>query len=204
MMGVMLSAAGSLRWLRDAIAPDRDFEMLVAGAAEVSAGSEGLLFLPYLSGERTPYPDPNARGAFVGLTIGHDLRHMTRAVLEGVAFGLADGLELMRESGVPKPTSIRASGGGIRSSLWRQILSDVLDAEIATVSTDEGAAYGAALLASVGAGWFGTVEAATDSLVTVEPVAAPSDDVGMYQRAHSRYQALYPALKPSFDSAANG
>jgi xylulokinase len=204
MMGVMLSAAGSLRWLRDAVAPDRDFEVLVEAAAEVPAGSEGLLFLPYLSGERTPHPDPNARGAFVGLTIGHDLRHMTRAVLEGVAFGLADGLELMRESGVPKPTSIRASGGGIRSSLWRQILSDVLDTEIATVSTDEGAAYGAALLASVGAGWFGTVEMATDSLVKVEPAAVPSDDVGMYQRAHSRYQELYPALKPSFDSRTNG
>ena len=128
MMGVMLSAAGSLRWLRDAVAPGTTFDDLVEGAAEVPAGSDGLLFLPYLTGERTPHPDPLARGAFVGLTVRHDLRHLTRAVLEGVAFGLRDGLDLMIGAGVPSPTEIRASGGGIRSALWRQILADVLEA----------------------------------------------------------------------------
>ena len=122
-------------------------------------GSDGLLFLPYLSGERSPYPDPLARGAFVGLTLGHDRRHLTRAVLEGVAFGLRDGLDLMTAAGMPAPDQIRASGGGTASALWCQILADVLDAEIATVDTTEGAAYGAALLAAVGAGWFPTVEA---------------------------------------------
>ena len=100
MMGVMLSAAGSLRWLRDAVAPDRSFDELVAGAAEVPAGSDGLFFLPYLTGERTPHPDPLARGAFVGLTVRHDLRHLTRAVLEGVVFGLRDGLDLMIGAGM--------------------------------------------------------------------------------------------------------
>ena len=154
MMSVMLSAAGSLRWFRDALAPGVEFADLAASAAEVPAGSDGLFFLPYLSGERSPHPDPLARGAFVGLTLGHDRRHLTRAVLEGVAFGLRDGLDLMLAAGMPAPDQIRASGGGTASPLWRQILADVLDAEIATVATTEGAAYGAALLAAVGAGWY--------------------------------------------------
>src|SRR3954470_17006248 len=150
LMSVMLSAAGSLRWFRDTLAPGVDFGDLVAEASAVPPGSDGLLFLPYLSGERSPHPDPLARGAFVGLTLGHDRRHMTRAVLEGVAFGLRDGLDLMTAAGMPPPAQIRASGGGTASELWRQILADVLGAEIATVKTTEGAAYGAALLAAVG------------------------------------------------------
>ena len=198
MMGVMLSAAGSLRWLRDALDPGRPFEDLVDGAAEVPAGSDGLLFLPYLTGERTPHPDPFARGAFVGLTIRHDLRHLTRAVLEGVAFGLKDGLDLMVASGLTPPAQIRASGGGTRSRLWCQILADVLGAEIAIVPTEEGAAYGAAILAAVGAGWFPSVEEATERVVTVEPVATPTEDVGLYREAHAAYQGLYPALSPTF------
>jgi xylulokinase len=201
MMGVMLSAAGSLRWLRDAVAPERSFDDLVGMAAEVPAGSDGLLFLPYLTGERTPHPDPLARGAFVGLTIRHDMRHMTRAVLEGVAFGLKDSLDLMVSSGLVPPDQIRASGGGTRSPLWRQILADVLEAEIATVPTEEGAAYGAALLAAVGAGWFPSVAGATEKVVKVEPVATPSEDVGLYREAHTRYQALYPALSPTFHTS---
>jgi xylulokinase len=198
MMGVMLSAAGSLRWLRDALAPNQTFDSLVEGAAEVPAGSDGLLFLPYLTGERTPHPDPLARGAFVGLTVSHDLRHLTRAVLEGVAFGLRDGLDLMIASGMVRPDQVRASGGGTRSSLWRQILADVLDAEIATVPTEEGAAYGAALLAAVGAGWHASVEEAAAAVVEVEPAAQPSDDVDPYRKAHESYQGLYPALRPTF------
>lgn len=200
MMGVMLSAAGSLRWLRDAVAPDRTFEELAAGAGEIEPGSEGLIFLPYLTGERTPHPDPKARGAFVGLTVRHDLRHMTRAVMEGVAFGLRDGLDLMTSAGVPKPDQIRASGGGVRSAVWRQILANVLEAELATVGTAEGAGYGAAVLAGVGSGWFSTVTEATDELVKVEPAASPSSDVELYRAAHSRYRNLYPALKPDFDA----
>ncbi len=198
MMGVMLSAAGSLRWFRDAFAPDAGFDDLVDGAAEVAAGSDGLLFLPYLTGERTPHPDPLARGAFVGLTIRHDLRHLTRAVMEGVAFGLRDGLDLMIGAGLPLPAEIRASGGGLRSELWRQILADVLQAAIVTVPTAEGAAFGAALLAAVGAGWFETVEAACAAVVTVQPAASPSEVSSLYQEAHGRYRDLYPALAPTF------
>jgi xylulokinase len=200
MMGVMLSAAGSLRWLRDALAPNAEFADLVRGAAEIGAGSDGLLFLPYLTGERTPHPDPKARGAFVGLTVSHDLRHLTRAVLEGVAFGLRDNLDLMLGAGVSRPNSIRASGGGVRSDLWRQILADVLDAGIDTVATQEGAAYGAALLASVGAGHHDSVDAAVAEMVSVRTANSPSDLVGTYSEAYERYRGLYPALRETFHS----
>jgi len=198
MMSVMLSAAGSLRWFRDALAPGVEFGDLVASAESVPPGSEGLWFLPYLSGERSPHPDPLARGAFIGLTLTHDRRHLTRAVLEGVAFGLRDGLDLMVEAGMPAPAQIRASGGGTASGLWRQILADVLDAEIATVDTTEGAAYGAGLLAAVGAGWFPSVAAGTEAFVTATPVAAPGPAVAAYAEAHAIYRDLYPALAPIF------
>ncbi len=195
LMGVMLSAAGSLRWLRDAVAPDKSFDELVAGAAEVEPGAEGLMFLPYLSGERTPHPDPHARGAFVGLTVRHDLRHMTRAVLEGVAYGLRDSLQLMMETGLARPHEIRASGGGTRSQLWCQILADVLGTQIATIPDAEGAAYGAALLAAVGAGWFPSADEACAATVTVQPVAEPGDAASHYDSHHPIYQELYPALR---------
>jgi len=198
MMSVMLSAAGSLRWFRDAVAPNVAFGDLVAEASEVPAGSGGLWFLPYLSGERSPHPDPLARGAFVGLTLAHDRRHLTRAVLEGVAFGLRDGLDLMVAAGMPAPDQIRASGGGTASELWRQVLADVLDAEIATVNTTEGAAYGAGLLAAVGAGWYPRVEDAAAALVTATPVASPGPDTARYAEAHAIYRELYPALAGSF------
>jgi len=198
MMSVMLSAAGSLRWFRDALAPGVDFGPLVETASDVEAATDGLFFLPYLTGERSPHPDPLARGAFVGLTVSHDRRHMTRAVIEGVAFGLRDGLDLMLAAGLPRPSRIRASGGGIASPLWRQILADVLDTEIATVSTTEGAAYGAALLAGVGAGWFPDVDTSTTTLVRVTPVASPGAAAEAYRAAHTGFRALYPALAPTF------
>ncbi len=198
LMTVMLSAAGSLRWFRDVLAPGIDFGELVAPAAEVPAGSDGLLFLPYLTGERSPHPDPLARGAFVGLTVGHDRRHLTRSVLEGVAFGLRDGLEQMLATGMPAPSQVRASGGGTASPLWRQILADVLQAEIATVDTTEGAAYGAGLLAAVGAGWYPSVEVAAAALVNATPVAAPGPDTERYAEAFEHYRGLYPALADTF------
>ena len=200
-MSVMLSAAGSLRWFRDTVAPGADFGDLAASAGEVPAGSDGLLFLPYLSGERSPHADPLARAAFVGLTLGHDRRHLARAVLEGVAFGLRDGLDLMIAAGLPAPVQIRASGGGTASPVWRQILADVLDAEIATVETTEGAAYGAGLLAAVGAGWFPDVESATTALVVATPAAAPGRDAGRYAEIQHLYRDLYPALAPTFHRA---
>ena len=128
-MGVMLSAAGSLQWYRDTLAPDMSFDDLVKEAESAPAGCEGLLFLPYLSGERTPYPDPLARGAFVGLTLRHSRAYMTRAVLEGVAFGLKDSFTLIQNAGLGKITQVRASGGGTKGALWRQILASVLEAE---------------------------------------------------------------------------
>ncbi len=198
MMSVMLSAAGSLRWFRDTVAAGVDFGDLVSPIADIAAGSDGLLFLPYLSGERSPHPDPHARGAFVGLTLRHDRRHLTRAVLEGVAFGLRDGLDLMVEAGVPMPDQIRASGGGTASPIWRQILADVLDSEIATVDTTEGAAYGAALLAAVGVSWFPDVRAATEACVRATTVAAPGPDRATYHQVHAIYRDLYPALSPTF------
>lgn len=198
LMSVMLSAAGSLRWFRDAVAPGTEFADLVDAAAGAPAGSGGLYFLPYLSGERSPHPDPLARGAFIGLTLSHERPHLARAVLEGVAFGLRDGLDLMLAAGMPVPTEIRASGGGTASALWRQILADVLDAEIATVGTSEGAAYGAGLLAAVGAGWYPSVDAATDALVTASVAAAPGPDAAGYAEAHRLYRDLYPALAPLF------
>jgi xylulokinase len=197
MMSVMLSAAGSLRWFRDALAPGEAFGDLAASATEVEAAADGLFFLPYLSGERSPYPDPGARGAFVGLALRHDRRHMARAVLEGVAFGLRDGLDLMTEAGTPPPSQMRASGGGMASPLWRQILADVLGAQLATTSTTEGAAYGAALLAAVGAGWFSTVQDAA-ALVKATPVTEPGADASVYSELHGSYRTLYPALAPSF------
>ena len=202
MMTVMLSAAGSLRWFRDVVAPGEEFGGLVQAAGTVLPGSDGLLFLPYLTGERSPHPDPLARGAFVGLHVSHDRRHLTRAVLEGVAFGLRDGLDQMTAAGMPPPAQVRASGGGIASPLWRQILADVLEAEVATVDTTEGAAYGAALLAGVGAGWFRTVEEAADAIVDVLPAASPGPDTTLYREAHAAYRALYPALAPTFHREA--
>jgi xylulokinase len=198
LMSVMLSAAGSLRWFRDALAPGIGFGDLAAEAAGVAPGSDGLLFLPYLTGERSPHPDPHARGAFVGLTVGHERRHMTRAVLEGVAFGLRDGLDLMRAAGMPAPTMVRASGGGTASPVWRQILSDVLDVALVGTGTTEGAAYGAALLAGPAAGLFSSVTEAVVSLVVTTPMAEPGPDAARYAGLHEVYRDLYPALEPIF------
>jgi xylulokinase len=203
-MGVMLSAAGSLRWYRDALAPGVDFGTLVDEASSVPPGSDGLLFLPYLTGERTPYPDPLARGAFVGLTVQHARPHLTRAVLEGVAFGLRDSFELMRSVGLPTPAQIRATGGGSRSPLWRGILADVLGATVVTTSTSEGAAQGAAMLGAVGVGWFDTVEEACRRLVAVADAVEPSGDGDGYAAAYVRYRALYPALADVFHATADG
>jgi xylulokinase len=204
LMGVMLSAAGSLRWYRDTLAHGVSFDELIAPSADVAPGSDGLRFLPYLTGERTPHPDPLARGAFIGLTVRHTRAHFTRAVLEGVAFGLRDGFRLMREAGLPAPDEVRVSGGGARSPLWRQILADVLDAELVTVNTAEGAAYGAALLAGVGAGAWPDVDVACDATVRVTGRTSPRPEVvAKYEAAYASYRALYPALQPTFAALAD-
>jgi xylulokinase len=194
-MGVMLSAAGSLQWLHDAVAPGVEYEALFAEAAAWPPGSEGLLFAPYLAGERTPYPDPDVRGAFVGLSLRHDRGALVRAVLEGVAYGLRDSLELLRAVGV-QPSVGRVSGGGARSELWRQIVASVLDLPLETTRAEEGAAYGAALLGGCAAGTFaGPVEAA-ERCVRVEARVEPEPAaVAAYADGYERYRALYPAVK---------
>jgi len=201
-MGVMLSAAGSLQWYRDTLAPQTGFDELIDEAAGISPGSEGLLFLPYLTGERTPYPDPLARGAFVGLTVRHERAHMTRAVLEGVAFGIQDSFDLIRGAGLGEIRQVRISGGGARSPLWQQIIADVLDVELVSVNTTEGAAYGAALLAGVGAGFFEDVPAACRATIRITGGTQPGPAVPLYREYYPRYKALYPALAEEFKRMA--
>jgi xylulokinase len=196
LMGVMLSAAGSLRWYRDTFAAGQDYDSLLAPAANIPAGCEGLLFLPYLTGERTPYPDPLARGAFVGLTIRHGMGHLSRAVLEGVAFGLRDSFELIKSAGLSQIRQVRVSGGGARSPLWRQILADVFNSELVTVNTTEGAAYGAALLAGVAAGYWPDVETACKAGIQITGSTLPTAaGVMAYEPIYQQYRQLYPALK---------
>ena len=199
-MGVMLSAAGSLQWLHDAVAPDVSFEALVSEAERWEPGVEGLLFLPYLQGERTPHADPDARGAFAGLQLRHDRGALVRAVLEGVAFGLRDSLDLLRALGVDV-TSARVSGGGARSELWLRICASVLGVPIERTVVEEGSAFGAALLGGVAGGVFADVHDAVArsvrTLDTVEPDPAWRD---AYAELHARYERLYPALR-AVDSA---
>lgn len=203
LMGVILSAAGSLRWFRDTFAPTTAYSDLTKGAGRIPPGSDGVTFLPYLTGERTPHSDPLASGGFLGLSVRHNLDHLTRAVLEGVAFGLKDGLDLMTSSGAKHPQQIRASGGGIKSELWREILADVLGAEIVTVATPEGAAYGAGMLAAVAAGWHTDATAAAEAWVTLGEVTQPGTNRKNYGELHERYRTLYPALRPWFQTYGN-
>jgi xylulokinase len=200
MMGVMLSAAGSLQWYRDTLAPNVPFGDLVAEAAEVPAGSDGLLFLPYLTGERTPHPDPMARGAWVGLTVQHRRAHMTRALLEGVAFGLRDILGLLHAAGVDM-SEARIAGGGAQSEVWRQIISDVLGMPLVTVNSTEGAAYGAALLAGVSAGWWPDVPAACSETIRTTSRTRPDPGrASSYNAYYDVYKGLYSALRESFSA----
>jgi len=211
LMGVMLSAAGSLQWFRDALGSEEVAKAKAEGrhtyalyddmAAGVPAGSDGLIFLPYLSGERTPYPDPYARGAFVGLTLRHGKAHMVRSVLEGITYGMLDCVDLMRALGIRSRTIV-ASGGGARSALWRQMMADMFETPIAMVNATEGAAYGAALLAAVGTGAYPDVRTAAKACIQTTQSAVPGGDAEVYRRNHPLYRALYPALKDHFRAVA--
>jgi xylulokinase len=193
-MGVMLSAAGSLQWLRDTIAPDVPFDQLVAEAEQWPAGTEGLLFAPYLAGERTPHADPDARGAFVGLSLRHDRGALVRAVLEGVAYGLRDSLELLRDLGV-QPESGRVSGGGARSALWRRIVASVLDLPLERTAAEEGSAYGAALLAGCASGTFSSPTEAAERCVRVRDREDPNPEwAASYAEGYERFRRLYSAV----------
>ncbi len=201
-MGVTLAAAGSLQWYRDTLAPGVAFDTLLDEAAETPPGSDGLLFLPYLSGERTPYPDPLARGAFVGLTLRHRRAHMTRAVLEGVAFSMRDCFALLEGVGIRDIAEARLSGGGARGALWRQILADVLGVTMEAAVADEGAAYGAALLAGVGSDFWPDVDTACASIPAGARTAPQVANAERYAALYQQYRALYPALTPTFHALA--
>jgi xylulokinase len=194
-MGVMLSAAGSLRWLRDATAPGTSFDVLLAEAEAWSPGTEGLLFLPYLAGERTPHADPDARGAFAGLSVRHNRGALVRAVLEGVAFALRDCLDLVAELG-GRPALGRLSGGGARSELWARTVASVLELPLERVAVDEGAAFGAAILGGVAAGVWPDVHAGVAATVRPRDRIAPVPGwVEIYRERRGRFTALYPALQ---------
>lgn len=197
LMGVTLSAGGSLQWWRQILGGHYEYDALVELAATAPIGSEGLLFLPYLSGERTPHLDASARGSFFGLTARHGVAHLTRAVMEGVTYSLADCLRLMIGLGV-KVNDVRAVGGGARSDLWRQIQADVFGISVRRTAVDEGPAYGAALLAGVMAGLFKSVSEAS-SVVRLRPdVAEPNaESVRLYSRYLMIYRDLYQANAPA-------
>ncbi|GCE12289.1 xylulokinase [Tengunoibacter tsumagoiensis] len=206
LMGVTQGAGLSMRWLRDNIGlPERALERWTGGdaydylaqeAAGVPAGSEGLIFLPYLQGERTPHLDAYARGGWIGLTASHDRRHLIRSVMEGVAFSLKDCFSIIQEQGL-RLEQVRATGGGAKSPLWRQIIADILGVELVVTNASEGPAFGAALLAGVAAGVYPSVQVACEKTVRVLEKTEPDQNVASaYQQAYETYRALYPALKP--------
>jgi xylulokinase len=200
LMSVTLSAGGSLSWWRD-VAGDA-FDALVGEAEAVESGSEGLLFLPYLTGERTPHLDPEARGAFVGLTVRHGRGHLTRAVMEGVAYSMRDGLEVMRGLGTPDD-DVRAVGGGSRSPLWLQLQADVYGRPVRRTVIDEGPAYGAALLAGVAAGAFAGVDEASARVRLRQEVTEPdAERARRYDELYGTYVDLYPALRDAMHALA--
>ena len=212
-MGVMLAAGGSFRWLRDVLGTeeknlaallDKDaYEILTEEAAQVEPGGEGLIFLPYLTGERTPHADPYARGVFFGLTLKHRKNEIVRAVMEGVTFGMRDSFEIIREMGIPIG-EVMAIGGGAKSPLWRKIQADIYQVPLYQVRVDEGPAFGAALLAAVGKGVFPNVEQACQKAVKVMDKVYPDSQKGIrYNEIYQIYKDLYPALKPFYKRISN-
>lgn len=212
MMGVTLSAGGSLQWFRNQLcqaemaqalkAKREPYEILGAEAEAVAPGCAGLFFLPYLSGERTPHADPQARGCFIGLTLAHGRGHLVRSIMEGVTYSLRDCLEIIRGLGAPVK-QIRASGGGSRSPLWRQIQADIFGQKVVTLNAEEGPGYGVALLAAVGAGAFKDVREACQATIKVVKETTPNRAAQKhYDRAFPEYQQLYRSLEQDFQTIA--
>ena len=207
LMGVMLSAAGSFQWYKNEFGQDEQriedeggpnaYELLTDGASEIKAGSEGLFFLPYLSGERTPHPDPYAKGCFIGMSLRHTKKHLTRSVLEGVSYGLNDSLSLMKGLGI-NPNETILTGGGAQSVLWKQMLADIFSTECSIVNAVEGAAYGAAILASVGVGRYSSVPEACNSWIQKTESIKPGPEQDIYRKYYPVFQSLYPSLKAQF------
>ena len=210
MMGVTLSAAGSLQWFVENVCKELatrrgsdPYQTVTSEALDVPAGSEGLLFAPYLSGERTPHADAHARACFVGLTHAHTRGHMARAVMEGVAMSLRESLEIMRDLNVPI-REMRLSGGGAKSNLWKQIFADVMDQAACTINAEQGPAYGVALLAAVGSGQYKNIEEACKATIEVVKKTPPKRPaVKTYDKIFPIYQSLYSSLKPTFDAIAD-
>jgi xylulokinase len=210
LMGVVLSAGGALRWYRDTVyreltsTPEQAanaYSMMMEEAAGAAPGAEGLLFLPYLTGERTPHGSAAARGVFYGLSPRHDRAHMTRAVLEGVTYALGQSWTLLRDAGASAYV-VRVTGGGARSLHWLQLVADVFERPVARIPVDEGPAYGAALLAAVGAGHFATIDEAA-ARIEPGPALEPRQDMSsIYREGAQRYSALYDALAPRFAADA--
>lgn len=208
--GCTLAAGGSFKWLRDTIFADAKntyerqgkdvYDLMTELAAQAEPASEGLIFLPYLNGERTPYPDENARGVFIGLSYRHGLAEISRSVMEGVTYSLRDTIEILREYNVDVK-EVRASGGGAKSALWRQMQADIYNATVVTTNLEEGPSAGAAILAAVGAGAYSSVPEACDKIVKVVTRTEPNDkNVSLYEEFYQTYRSLYPTLQKTFAS----
>jgi xylulokinase len=203
LMGVMLSAGGSLRWFRD-IMKEKSYNIITGQADQIPPGSEGLLFLPYLAGERTPYSNPNARGVFFGLSLKHTKSHMARAVMEGVTFGLKDSIEIMKEIGLPLGKEFRTSGGGGKSPFWAQMQADIFNKNIERLQSEEGPAYGAALLAGTGIKVFPEIEKTCKKFIKRKDVFHPDKKTRIiYEKFYPLYKKIYDDLKNSFDILSN-
>lgn len=198
-MGVTQGAGLSLQWFRNQFASESSYDRLTEEAARSPIGADGLYWLPYLMGERTPHLDASARAAWVGLTARHTRAELVRAVIEGVCYSQKDGLDIIEAMGVPVQ-SVRLSGGGAKSAFWLQLMADVLNKRVVTLETQEGSAYGAALLAITGTGEYGSVEECCRVAIqeTAEVLPRPAETLD-YARMHQKYQALYPALKPFYE-----
>jgi xylulokinase len=202
MMGVSLTAGGALQWFVDQLCANLGqgdpYKVLNREAKKVAAGSEGLNFLPYLAGERTPHADPDARGCFVGMTLKHTRGHLARSIMEGVTYAMRDSLEIIREMGVPV-RQVRASGGGAKSQLWRQLQADVFGKKVVTINAEQGPAFGVALLAAVGAGAFKNVaEACAATIKVVTETSVQRSQQREYDRRFPLFQDLYHSLAPHF------
>ncbi|MBE0688730.1 MAG: xylulokinase, partial [Anaerolineae bacterium] len=190
------------RWLHDEMLPGQSYDVLNEMVARVPRGANGLLFAPYLSGERHPYPDPLARGAFVGFTLRHGRTQMVRATMEGVAFGMRDLVEIARDKDI-HPSSAAVSGGAANSPIWRQIMTDIMNFPLYTVNTTEGGAFGAAILAGVGAGEWPDVPSACHALIhQVDTTQPDAPGVAAYERVYAAFRQLYPALRDLFTTLA--
>ena len=202
-MGVTQGAGLSLQWFRNQLAPGTEYDALMAEAATAPCGSQGLFWLPYLMGERTPHLDASARGGWIGVTARHTRADLIRALIEGVSYSQKDCLDLIEAMGAPVE-SVRVSGGGAKSRFWRQILSDVFGKKVVTLESQEGSAYGAALLAMVGTGAYASVpEACQATIREVDSTSPRPHESQSYARGHEVYRALYPTLKPIYSLIKN-